>query len=215
MASIDLPTDEDAIAAMLDDCNEPTRPRVGAVTEKQLLDVTYMVADGDITPEQAKAIITGEPLPEPTLRERMRVRSQMPELDDIFPDRLDFPGTVVRPGAFHERSFCFGRECRVTGIQLPKGLRVMRIALRLGPDFKVLDSMAHADFHLHTYEGADARVYEGGQIQVGEWKTHRLVPELRGSLYLLVRNDTDDDLRFEGTLHLTEDRVPEPEHETL
>jgi hypothetical protein len=137
----------------------------------------------------------------------------MPELDDIFVSSLDFPGTVVRPGDFHERSFAFGRECRVVGIRKPTGLTVVRIAMRLGPAFRYTytDGVPYPG-----YAGADARVYEGPvAIADGHWKTHRLVPELRGSLYLLVQNDTDDDLRFEGTLLLAEDRVPEPEHDSL
>jgi hypothetical protein len=150
----------------------------------------------------------------PTLRDRMRIHSQTPELDSIFVSTLDFPGTVVKAGSFYERSFAFGRECRIAGLRLPKGFSVVRLILRVGPRFKALpESCPPGEYS--CYGGEDCRIYVGDQIKEGDWKKQRLAPELQGSLYILVRNDSGDDLKFEGTILLQADKVPEPEHQEL
>jgi hypothetical protein len=150
------------------------------------------------------------------LRERMRLHSQQPERDDEFYDEVDFPGTVVKAGAYGERSFAVGRECRVAGLTLPKGLEVVRIILKLGPRFRASPEAPEGVHRPYAaYEGEDCVVFEQEALRLKGWKTHRLVPELQGAFYLLVRNTTADDLRFEGTVRFAEDRVPEPEHQEI
>jgi hypothetical protein len=146
-------------------------------------------------------------------RERMTLRSLTPELDSIFVPEIDFLGAVVKPGHHHERSFAFSRECRVQGLRLPKGLVAERVVLRVGPRFRPVREDGQ---EVARYEGEDCLVFLGAEeVRRGEWKKHRLVPELQGALYLLVRNVTTDDLKFEGTILLQEDKVPTPEHEEL
>lgn len=150
----------------------------------------------------------------PTLRERMRLHSRQPDRDDDFFESLDFPGAVVKAGRYGERTFAFSRECRVVGLRLPKGLVVERVVLKLGHRFRPTPESGDPR-PFSVYEGEDCLVFEGEAVRGGEWKKHRLVPELQAGLYVVVRNTTEDDLRFEGTIRLTADKVPEPEHEEV
>lgn len=151
----------------------------------------------------------------PTLRERMRLHSRQPERDDEFSESLDFPGVVVKAGRYGERTFAFSRECRVVGLRLPKGFLVERVVLKIGHRFRPIPESGEARL-FSTYEGEDCLVFEGEEaVRAGEWKKHRLVPELQAGLYVLVKNATEDDLRFEGTIRLAQDKVPEPEHEEV
>lgn len=190
----------------------------GAITtsfaEVTCEDCIVVLAKGGIVPGvKAELPKTEEPK---TLRERMRVRSPMPELDDVFVRKIDFPGTVVRPGHWAERSFAPARECRVHGLSKPKGLTLKRIVLKVGADFRAVPKKGDGSDPPYTeYTGKDCLVYEGDAIKAGEWKKQRLAPELSAGLHLLVLNETNDDLRFEGTIKFVEDRVPEPDHEDV
>ena len=180
-------------------------PDVAGVT---CLDCKQAVAVAETVEASAKA--------PPTLRERMRVRSVMPELDDIFVSKIDFPGTVVRPGQWAERTFAPGRECRVAGISKPKGLRLERVVLKVGPDFRAVPKKGDGSDPPYTeYAGKDCLVYRGDEVKEGAWKKVRLAPEHGAGIYLLAHNETADDLKFEGTIRFEEDRVPTPDHEEV
>lgn len=132
-----------------------------------------------------------------------------------FADRLDFFGGLVHPGETFHRAFSFSKDCRIRGLRLPRGLKAIRIALRIGPRFRCVHESRPPAF-----EGEDARVFDQvasveSAIASGGWKRIRLVAEASAAVHLVVRNETDDDLRADGSWLLDEDLVPAPEHEEI
>jgi hypothetical protein len=147
----------------------------------------------------------------------MTVTSQTPQHDGRFADAIDFPGaSAVKPGGYQERSFAMSRECRVVGLSLPKGLSLVRVVVKTGPDFRAAPDKTPPD-PFATYAGADCHVFEGDAVRGPEagWKKLRLTPSAQAGIYLLVRNVTEDELIFEGTMRLVPDRVPRPDHEEV
>jgi hypothetical protein len=132
-----------------------------------------------------------------------------------FVERLDFWGALVHPGEVYHRAFSLSQECRLRGLRLVKGLKPVRIVLRVGTRFKQV-----AGVWPPAFEGADALVFDDvasveRSIAGKAWKDVRLVPDASAAVHLVVRNVAEDDRWVEGSWLLEADPVPTAEHDEI